>query len=244
MAYSQHQSNYNAFFSIRKTHPQASDNNIGVHFFSKQNLDGLQSSTRFYKNRTGEWLQLNGIFVDGLDDVTITNISLQEPKEMDNGTKIPEQIVIDVNSPISGKVDRIQIASDSKWGNDFARKIISADLTKPISIKPYAYIPEGKTKLTEGLTITQDGEKIADYYVKFNGKEKPANINGVEEFDKFAEEAGAETNEKLRSNAWKTYFTKVNVFVIGKMMEFVNKSNFSSVSENIAEEEIVDEETF
>ncbi len=191
----------------------------------------MQTTTRFYKNRNGEWLKLTGTFIDSLDDVIITKISLSPSKKLDDGTIIPEQITIDVASPIAGKVDRIQIASDSKWGNAFARKIVNADLLKPITIRPYSYIPEGKTDISEGLSIIQDEKKLEDKYIKFNGNEKPTNINGVEKFDKLAEEAKDEKNEKLRSNAWKNYFTHVNVFVVGEMMSFVKDIKFIKVSD-------------
>lgn len=242
MAYSQHQSNYNAFFSIRKSYPQSSENNPGVHFFSKQIFNGLQTTTRFYQNRNGEWLQLTGTFIDSLDDVVITNISLSPAKELDNGTIIPEQITIDIGSPVGGKVDRIQIASDSKWGNDFARKIVNVDLSLPVTIRPYSYIPEGKTKLSEGLGIVQGTVKISDKYVKFNGSEAPTNINGLEDFDVYAEEAKKETNDKLRSNAWKNYFTRTNVFVISEMMNHIKEANFAEVEQVEASTTPADEE--
>lgn len=249
MGYSQHQSNFNTFFSIRKSFPQESESNLGVHFFSKQSIDGLQTTTRFYKNKNKEWLKLTGTFVDSLDDVTITGISLAQPKRLDDGTIIPEQITVDIASPVAGKVDRIQISSDSKWGNAFARKIVNVDLLRPLTIKPYAYIPEGKTDLSEGLSIVQNGEKIADKYVKFNGNEKPTNINGVEEFDKYSEEAKAETNDSLRRNAWKNYFTRVNVFVVGEMMKFVKEANFADTTaagtgNGVAAKEIVPDGEF
>jgi len=231
MAYGQHQSNYNAFFSVRKTYPQASDHNGAVHLFSKEVIPGLQTSTRFYKNRNDEWLQLTGTFIESFDDVNIVNIQLQEPKELDNGTKIPEQIVVDMVSPVAGKVDRLQMSSDSRWGNDFARKIIKADLTQPLTIKPFSFVPENSDKRIEGISIYQNGEKIEDQYKEKNKKGDWKNINGVEQFDKLADEAKEITNDKLRSNAWKTYFTSVNVFVVEKMMEFVGSTSFTSVPE-------------
>lgn len=243
MAYAQHQSNYNAFFSVRKTYPQASENNAGVHFFSKESIPGLQTSTRFYKNRNGEWLQLTGVFIESFDDVNITNIQVQEPKELDNGTTIPEQIVIDMNSPVPGKVDRLQMASDSKWGNDIARKIISTDLTKPLTIKPFSFVPKNSDKRIEGMSIYQNGEKIEDQYKEKDDKGNVTNINGVEQFDDLADKAKEITNEKLRSNAWKTYFTTVNVFVVEKMMEFVNSTKLSETEkaeENTSDENVDD----
>lgn len=231
MAYAQHQSNYNAFFSIRKTYPQATDANVGVHLFSKEVIPGLQTSTRFYKNRNNEWLQLTGTFIESLDDVNITNIQVQEPKELDNGITIPEQIVVDLNSPIAGKTDRLQMSSDSKWGNDFARKIVNADLTKPITIKPFSFVPDNSEKRIEGISIQQNGEKIEDKYREQDKKGNYKNTNGVEQFDELADKAKEITNEKLRSNAWKTYFTSVNVFVVEKMMEFVNSTTMSSKTE-------------
>ena len=240
MGYSQHQSNFNTFFSIRKTYPEAKESNLGVHFFTKQTIDGLKTSTRFYKNRNGEWLQLTGTFIDSLDDVIISNISLAPQKQLEDGTIIPEQITVDIISPVEGKLDRVQMISDSKWGNAFARKIVNADVNVPLSLRLYCFIPEGKTDLSEGLAIVQEGKKLEDKYVKFNGTEKPSNINGVEQFDIYAEEAKAEKNDKLRSNAWKNYFTRVNVFVIGEMMKFVKEVNFTTVAGNsVAAKEIV-----
>lgn len=133
-------------------------------------------------------------------------------------------------------------------GNAFARKIVSADLSQPLTIKPYSYIPEGKTALSEGMSIIQHEVKIADKYLKFNGNEKPTNINGVEEFDKYADEAKEEKNEKLRSNAWKSYFARVSVFVVGEMMKFVKEAEFAVTtttaknSNGVAAKEIVPEE--
>jgi hypothetical protein len=238
MTYAQHQSNYNAFFSVRKTYPQASDSNPAVHFFSKQMLPGLQTSTRFYKNRNGEWLQLTGTFLDGFNEVNVTNIEIQEPKELDNGTKIPEQIVVDLVSPVPGKVDRIQMTSDSSWGNDLARKIVNADLTKPLTIKPFSFVPEDSDKRIEGFSIQQNGEKLQDKYKEKDKKGNVKNINGVEIFDDLSDQAKATENAKLRSKAWQTYYASVNVFLIEKMMEFVNQSNFTPVTEAKTEDTI------
>lgn len=225
MAYDQHQSNFNAFFSVRKSYTNAAEGATAVHFFSKQSIPGLQTTTRFYKNKAGEFLPLTGTFIDAFNNESITAISLAEPKELENGTTIPEQIVVDITCPIAGKVDRLQISSDSKWGNSFARKIVNVDLSKPLSIKPYSFIPDGKDRPEEGLSIYQDGNKIADHYKEKDG-ENTVNINGVEAFDELAEKAKEVKNEKLRSNAWKTYFTTVNVFVLEKMTEYVKTADF------------------
>lgn len=85
----------------------------------------MQTTTRFYKNRNGEWLKLTGTFIDALENVEITNISLTQPKKLDDGTVIPEQITIDIASPVEGKVDRIQLSSDSKWGMPLPERLLA-----------------------------------------------------------------------------------------------------------------------
>jgi hypothetical protein len=232
MAYAQHQSNFNAFWSVRKTYPTQVEKkeSLAVNFFSKQSVPGLQTTTRYYKNKGGEILPLTGTYIDAFTEESITGISLVEPKELDGGVTIPEQIVVDITCPVAGKVDRLQMSSDSKWGNDFARKIVKADLSQPLTIKPFSFIPEGKDKALDGLTIYQDGNKIADNYKQSDGT-TTTNINGVEQFDELASKAKEVKNEKLRSNAWKTYFATVNVFVVEKMMEFVKTADLADVPE-------------
>jgi len=189
--YGQHQSGYHAFFSIRKTYPQQSETNANVHFFSKEGIEGLQTSTRYYKNRSGEWLPLTGVFLDSFNDATIKKVSVQEAREVESGgakIKIPKQIIIDLKSPVEGQVDRIQFAADSKWGNDFLRKAPNLRVPGKVTIQPYSFIPEGKERAMEGLSIKQDEEKLKDHYLEFknvDGKNKPFNINGVEQFDAF-----------------------------------------------------------
>lgn len=235
MAYDQHQSHYNAFWSVRKTYDQPSETSkVSVHLFSKQSVPGLQTSTRYYKNRNGEMLGLTGVFLDGISEEHIVNIDVQAEKKLDNGVVIPEQIVVDFTCPTPGKIDRLQMSADSKWGNDFATKVVAMDFATPVSIRPFSFVPEGSERSLEGLSITQGENKIVNQYVQFDKEGKkvigddgfPVNINGTEQFNELSAKAREESNDKLRKQAWTNYFTAVNVFLIEEMMKHVSKAEF------------------
>lgn len=89
--------------------------------------------------------------------------------------------------------------TNGKYFTAFARKLKNIDLNEPVTISPFDFEGDDKKKHT-GLSITQDWEKIADYY--YDGKK---NTNWMPEPD---------IKDKKDKDEWKMYFLQVKKFLI------------------------------
>lgn len=97
----------------------------------------------------------------------------------------------------------VSLNTESRYFMDFARKIKNADLLKPIKLHPYDFEGDGGKKV-KGISMTQNGEKLKDYY--WNGNEV---INGFPKVDQ--DKAAA------KKTYWKSYFMDVAEFLTGEM---------------------------
>ena len=75
----------------------------------------------------------------------------------------------------------LSLAIESSYGKDFITKMNNLDLSKPVYFFPWTMTADAWTQLTgkksekgkSGLTLKQDGEKIAPYYTKDDPKGMP-----------------------------------------------------------------------
>ena len=99
----------------------------------------------------------------------------------------------------------LSIPVESRYFDAFCAKIGHADLSRPISIAPYSFIPSGETHEKSGLNIYQhDNDKAVDEKGKlpyFFTQEEP---KGKPQPDK--------TNAEMDSDSWKVYFMQVTIF--------------------------------
>lgn len=98
----------------------------------------------------------------------------------------------------------LSIGTASNFGEDLMKKLPGVDIEKPIVISPYSFEDE-KGKKRKGVTLSQDGNKIENYYYDKEGKK---NINGYPEL---------KITKKMSKDDWKMYFLKVRMFLIDEV---------------------------
>lgn len=85
-----------------------------------------------------------------------------------------------------------------RYFSDFVKKIASANLDLPVTIKPYDFVTDdGKRK--SGLTLVQGETKLSDHFYNFETKKYS---------DGFPEPGDIKSKDE-----WKIYFMQVNVFL-------------------------------
>lgn len=109
----------------------------------------------------------------------------------------------------------ITLGAASREGEDFLKKIPTADLNKEIRFRPFAFIGDSQEEV-RGLEMTQQGE-TEQFDVKmtnhFRDTEKKVNINGLPNPEK--------ENDKMDKDDWKIYFLQVRKFLINYTKEHV-----------------------
>jgi hypothetical protein len=77
----------------------------------------------------------------------------------------------------------VQFGEKSKYFQSFANKLPFIDLTKPVKLVPFSIAREKSNSKSQGITIIQDKEKLADYYKEYDKKTgKYTYKNGLEKF--------------------------------------------------------------
>lgn len=97
----------------------------------------------------------------------------------------------------------LSLNTASSFGEDFLKKLPNIDLTKEVILRPYSF-EDDNGKLRKGITVIQNGDKIASYFYDVEGKK---NINGYPTPDQ----------KKVKSfdkDDWKIYFIEVRKFLI------------------------------
>jgi len=151
------------------------------------------------------------VFEEYFDQVSgkMTDCRIDTP---DFGVKFIKAKLEDQN----GEVVQIQINFGDanqvkKSAKSFIQKIPGLDITKEMTIIPYKFKDEEKSRekgrdiMIEGMNIFQDDTKIKNAYTKDN----PAGVPAAEKVVKMGEE--------------KWDFTKVNEFLYDKLFEFTQK---------------------
>jgi len=117
----------------------------------------------------------------------------------------------------------ISIPVSQRYFSDFVKKIASANLDLPVTIKPYDFVTDdGKRK--SGLTILQGETKLKDKFYDFDTKKYS---------DGFPEPKDIKSKDE-----WRIYFMQVNIFL--KNWILLHPINNIKVEEEVKKE--VDEE--
>ena len=131
-----------------------------------------------------------------------------------------------------GKVFHIEIdgvtvstGTDGRYFADIIKRLAGADLSKPVTLRPYDFEAEGK-KLT-GVSVKQGGEKLKNFF--YDGEK---NLHGFPVME----------DENPDSDDWKIYFTKVKKFLVkyveDNMMKVTESDfNMESVSADVGDGE-------
>jgi len=106
---------------------------------------------------------------------------------------------------------RLQFNVKNNYGKDFMMKVKNIDLSLPLYIKPYDFVPEDNPgRRIVGVGLKQGGEKVGKYYTK----DEP---NGL------PEATPREVRGKLK---WDTAFIEQDEFLLEQFEKFC-KENFS-----------------
>jgi len=128
----------------------------------------------------------------------------------------------------------LSMSTSQSFAQDFMKKLPNIDLSKEITVKPFAFTPEGAKRELKGLTITQDGNKIEKSFVEKQG-DKFVNIMGYPTPD---EKLANEKNEMKRKEGWKRYFKDTEIFLVDYTTEhFVSKFDKKMVEEKLDNED-------
>jgi len=99
------------------------------------------------------------------------------------------------------KDEVLTLPTNSRYFQDFAKKIMGADINEKIIISPFDFEADGRR--LSGVTIYQNGFKLSNYYYDVQNKKV---ING------FPKPKG--NVEKYTKDDWKIYFIEVKKFLI------------------------------
>lgn len=103
---------------------------------------------------------------------------------------------------------------------DFAKKIRSADLAKPITFRPFAFLPEGAKRKLKGISMTQGDKKLQNYYYDHATK------TAIDGFPIPNEEEAA-----TKKNYWKfQYFPLVTEFLVAELAKLKTTQTLKSKS--------------
>ena len=108
----------------------------------------------------------------------------------------------------------LTINTDSRYFNDFVKKLVSADISKEIEVSPFDFESEGK-KLT-GVSIYQqkNGERVKLENHFWNDKDKKS-CNGMPI-------PSGDTN-RFKKDDWKMYFILVKKFLVAQLLKINEK---------------------
>lgn len=113
-------------------------------------------------------------------------------------TNFGKQLAITI---VDDKTYTVQTQASSTFAQDFFKKLPNIDLDKIVKIKPFDFEDDnGKRK--QGFSITQDGEKVKNFFYDESTREC---LNGYPE--------PSEDRDNFDKDDWKVYFIGVNKFL-------------------------------
>ncbi len=107
----------------------------------------------------------------------------------------------------------------SNYGEDVMKKIPNINFDKPITLQPYAF-EDDKAKTRKGVTMTQDGKKLANYFYDATTKK---NVNG------YPEPAG--DTKTYSKDQWKMYFMTARMFLV----DYITKHHLKELPKSEAD---------
>jgi len=148
----------------------------------------------------------------------ITDIKFQDT---DFGTLIQ----VSLTDTFLNDIEILSMSTSQTFGEDFMKKLPSLDLDKDVTIRPYSFTGDNG-KALKGLSITQDNEKVENF---FYNKETKETINGLP--------TPTGDTKKYSKDDWKIYFLTVRKFLTEYTKDnFVSKFNKQAVEEALDDE--------
>lgn len=126
-----------------------------------------------------------------------------------------------------GKLIQLEITDDAgsftlsvntslNFGEDILKKLPAIDLSKDVEITPYSFEDE-KGKSKKGVTITQDGVKITNFFYDVDSKKT---------LHKYPEVSKADS-KKYDKDDWKMFFMKARKFLVKYTEDNIIKKHFA-----------------
>ena len=139
-----------------------------------------------------------------------------------------KNLIITIDAGLEEPVE-LSLGVQTKYGEDLLRKLPNIDFNKDVVLSPYGFESEGRT--LQGMTVQQDGAKLANAYTK-------KNEDGTFEYMLDMPEPADDTKD---SDDWKMYFMQARKHMINYTEENI-VSQFMSEANAVAEPE--EEEEF
>lgn len=117
----------------------------------------------------------------------------------------------------------LQISKQSRYFASIIERLASADLSKPVTIRPYDFESEGRRNV--GVSVKQDEEKLQSH---FYDSEKKKSINGIPQVTK-------KDRDSYDGDDWKVFFIKRDKF----LMEYVKTEMIPNIVK-VEEHEVQD----
>lgn len=127
----------------------------------------------------------------------------------------------------------MSLSTASSFGEDVLKKLPNIDQNKPVKFVPYSFEDAGKVH--KGITITQDGVKLGNYFQRkevIDGKNVWTNLYGYPEAPKPKKNKKTGEDVPLSSDEWKIYYTQVRLFLIDYVTEHCG---IADVNESVVE---------
>jgi hypothetical protein len=112
--------------------------------------------------------------------------------------------VMNVNIVDKGEVIALSLQVASNFCEDLMKKLPGIDFSKVVTLKPYSFEDKKTGKPKKGVTVTQDGEKIPNFFVEVGEDGRGKAVNGFPEVE----------DKKYDKDDWKIYFMQVRKFLM------------------------------
>jgi hypothetical protein len=109
----------------------------------------------------------------------------------------------------------ISIKTLSDYAEDLMKKIPSIDLSKKVTLAPYAFVDEKTKSPRKGITVVQDDKKVQKFFYDFHEKKS---INGYPEYVHKVDKKTGERKEVSKPE-WKIFFAQCNVWLVEYITE-------------------------
>lgn len=122
-----------------------------------------------------------------------------------------------------GKGDMIlSLSTATNFGEDVMKKLPNIDFSKDCEFAPYSFTNE-KGRSVKGVTITQDGEKIKNFFQSENTDPIGNNSEPINGYPK----AKGDTT-KYSKDKWKAYFLEARIFLTEYVEEHIINNHFKT----------------
>lgn len=132
-----------------------------------------------------------------------------------------DKVITNFNVDVRGEgvTTRISFNIDSKFFNSFAEVLPNIDTTKDVLISVYDYTSKKDGKRRVGTSVSQEGERIRNFYSNYEEGVGFVYQNG---FPEPSPKIRLEKNDTIRKKLWQNYFQEVDLFLLSETQKFVD----------------------